>query len=94
MLPTVLESDLPSVGYGKNAAWARLIQKVYEVDPLACPRCGAPNESYETSRTNQRLLPEHESPHHRTYKTKGCLSSARMRWLQVKIEVLDCVRNA
>jgi len=42
VLPIVLESDLPSVGYGKNAAWARLIQKVYEVDPLACPQCGAP----------------------------------------------------
>jgi hypothetical protein len=22
--------------------WARLIHKVYEVDPLACPKCGAP----------------------------------------------------
>ena len=25
---------------GLNRSWARLIQKIYEVDPLACPRCG------------------------------------------------------
>ena len=25
-----------------RSAWARLIHKVYEVDPLACPKCGAP----------------------------------------------------
>ena len=23
-----------------NRSWARLIQKIYEVDPLLCPRCG------------------------------------------------------
>ena len=23
-----------------NQTWARLIQKVYEVDPLKCPKCG------------------------------------------------------
>jgi hypothetical protein len=22
-------------------AWAKMIRKVYEVDPLACPECGA-----------------------------------------------------
>ncbi len=25
-----------------KSAWARLIHKVYEVDPLQCPKCGAP----------------------------------------------------
>lgn len=25
----------------RRQAWARLIKKVFEVDPLACPRCGA-----------------------------------------------------
>jgi hypothetical protein len=25
-----------------KAAWAKLIRKVYEVDPLLCPKCGAP----------------------------------------------------
>jgi len=24
-----------------KANWARLIQKIYEVDPLECPNCGA-----------------------------------------------------
>jgi hypothetical protein len=28
---------MESEGYRKN--WARLIQKIYEVDPLTCPRC-------------------------------------------------------
>jgi hypothetical protein len=23
-----------------NRSWARLIQKIYEVDPLICPKCG------------------------------------------------------
>ena len=27
-----------SIG-GLNKSWARLIQKIYEVDPLTCPRC-------------------------------------------------------
>ncbi|MBM3701867.1 MAG: hypothetical protein FJW63_02555 [Actinobacteria bacterium] len=25
---------------GLNRSWARLIQKIYEVDPLTCPHCG------------------------------------------------------
>lgn len=25
-----------------NAAWAKLIQKVYEVDPMTCPKCSSP----------------------------------------------------
>ena len=25
----------------RKANWVRLIQKVYEVDPLECPNCGA-----------------------------------------------------
>jgi len=40
-LPTVLEPQAPPEGFGKNSAWARLIRKVYEVDPLECPTCGA-----------------------------------------------------
>ncbi len=38
-LPTVLEPEISSKGFGKNSAWAHFIQKVYEVDPLECPRC-------------------------------------------------------
>ena len=26
---------------GCNKSWARLIKKIYEVDPLICPKCGA-----------------------------------------------------
>ena len=40
-MPTVLEPQAPPEGFGKNSAWARFIQKVYEVDPLECPKCGA-----------------------------------------------------
>ena len=25
---------------GCNKSWARLIKKIYEVDPLVCPKCG------------------------------------------------------
>ena len=25
---------------GANKYWARLIKKIYEVDPLTCPKCG------------------------------------------------------
>jgi hypothetical protein len=37
-VPAILEADKSSKGYRKN--WARLIQKIYEVDPLTCPKCG------------------------------------------------------
>jgi hypothetical protein len=33
----IIEDDNPT---GLNRSWARLIQKIYEVDPLICPRCG------------------------------------------------------
>ena len=33
----IIEDDSPG---GLNRSWARLIQKIYEVDPLACSRCG------------------------------------------------------
>jgi hypothetical protein len=33
----MLETDQSSKEYRKN--WARLIQKIYEVDPLTCPKC-------------------------------------------------------
>jgi len=34
----VAEADRPS---GSRASWARLLRKVFEVDPLTCARCGA-----------------------------------------------------
>ena len=36
-IPTVLEPVLSSEAFRRN--WARLIQRVYEVSPLVCPRC-------------------------------------------------------
>jgi len=37
LIPSILEPDGSSSEYRKN--WARLIQKIYEVDPLTCPKC-------------------------------------------------------
>jgi hypothetical protein len=37
LIPCILEPDEDSKAYRKN--WARLIQKIYEVDPLLCPKC-------------------------------------------------------
>ena len=39
-VPAVLEPDLCSREIKRN--WSRLIQKVYETDPLECPRCKHP----------------------------------------------------
>ena len=36
LIPSILEPDGSSKEYRKN--WARLIQKIYEVDPLTCPK--------------------------------------------------------
>ena len=33
----IIEDDSPK---GLNRSWARLIQKIYELDPLTCSRCG------------------------------------------------------
>lgn len=37
LIPSILEPDGTSKAYRRN--WARLIQKIYELDPLTCPRC-------------------------------------------------------
>jgi len=36
-IPAVMPNDLSSKKSRQN--WARLIQKIYEVDPLVCPKC-------------------------------------------------------
>jgi hypothetical protein len=36
-VPCILKPDKSPKEYRKN--WARLIQKIYEVDPLTCPKC-------------------------------------------------------
>ena len=37
LIPYIVEPEENSKEYRKN--WARLIQKIYEVDPLTCPKC-------------------------------------------------------
>ena len=39
-VPALVESDLSRKRFRKN--WARLIQKIYNVDPLCCPKCNGP----------------------------------------------------
>mgnify|MGYP001814308730 CR=1 FL=1 len=38
-IPSIIEPELGTGALRRN--WARLIQKVYEVDPLLCPKCAA-----------------------------------------------------
>ena len=42
-IPFILEAGVSSKEYRKK--WARLIQKIYEVDPLTCPKCQKKNSS-------------------------------------------------
>ena len=37
LIPSILEPDGSSKEYRRN--WSRLIQKIYEVNPLTCPKC-------------------------------------------------------
>jgi len=39
-IPTIMPNELSSKEARQN--WARLIQKVYEVEPLICPKCQGP----------------------------------------------------
>ena len=39
-VPTLIESEASSKEFRKN--WARLIQKIYNVDPLLCSKCSGP----------------------------------------------------
>ena len=36
-IPAVIPNEMSSKEFRQN--WARLIQKIYEVDPLICPKC-------------------------------------------------------
>jgi len=39
LTPSIMEPDGSSREHKRN--WARLIQKIYEVDPLTCPKCAS-----------------------------------------------------
>jgi hypothetical protein len=43
LIPCILEPQGNSKKYRKN--WARLIQKIYEVDSIVCPKCQKKNSS-------------------------------------------------
>ncbi|MBW1994257.1 MAG: transposase [Deltaproteobacteria bacterium] len=38
------DSQVKHISRKRRINWARMIQKIYEVDPLACPRCEGPME--------------------------------------------------
>jgi len=40
VIPNIIESELSSKAFRKN--WARLIQKIYQTDPLKCQKCDGP----------------------------------------------------
>ena len=53
----------------RKRAWARLLAKVYEVDPLVCPKCGAEmkviaiiEDSHEVKRILRHLVKIGRSP--------------------------------
>jgi len=37
VIPNIIEES--TISPAQRKAWARLIQKIYEVDPLTCPKC-------------------------------------------------------
>ena len=37
LIPSILEREESSNDYKRN--WVRLIQQIYEIDPLTCPKC-------------------------------------------------------
>ncbi|MBI3600975.1 MAG: hypothetical protein HY097_10105, partial [Nitrospinae bacterium] len=39
--PLELQEDLTDYQKSCRKRWAALIRKIYEVDPLVCPKCGA-----------------------------------------------------
>ena len=41
-LPAEQEADIYVASAESRASWARLIKKIYEVDPLVCQKCGSP----------------------------------------------------
>ncbi|GAB6147195.1 transposase [Desulfocicer niacini] len=57
-IPAVMPKDMSTKESRQN--WARLIQKIYEVDPLVCPKCqGSMNTvSYTQNSLYSGILPE------------------------------------
>lgn len=39
-VPAGEAEDVPERAAQRRRSWARLLRRIYEVDPLVCPRCG------------------------------------------------------
>jgi hypothetical protein len=61
-VPVLIESALSAAAFYKN--WARLIQKIYQVDPLLCPKCQGEMRiiSFITDTVTTGLLELHKKP--------------------------------
>jgi hypothetical protein len=58
--PVALQEDLTDYQKSCRKRWAALIRKIYEVDPLICPKCGAKMKivsSIEDDITIHKILP-------------------------------------
>ncbi|MFC1876009.1 hypothetical protein ACFL2E_01845 [Thermodesulfobacteriota bacterium] len=47
-VPALIVARMAPKEFRRN--WARLIQKIYQVDPLLCPKCRGPNEGHRIYR--------------------------------------------
>jgi hypothetical protein len=63
-------SEIPEPKHKPSANWARLMKKVFELDPLLCPKCGSSmkikafiSDSHEIKRILENLdIPPQQSP--------------------------------
>ena len=56
LIPSILEPEGSSKECRRN--WARLIQKIYEVDPLTCPKCKGRMSTVTIHNPLSALIPE------------------------------------
>lgn len=63
-IPCILEPEMTDKAFRRN--WARLIQKIYEVDPLVCPKCSGAMRVIafiEDPDVIKKILKHHERTH-------------------------------
>ena len=56
-VPALMEPELSSKDL--RWSWARLIQKIYSVDPLVCPKCQGPMRIITLASRKQLLIPNY-----------------------------------
>ena len=54
-IPVIVKKEMSSQEWRQN--WARLIQKIYEVDPLLCPKCQGEMRIIAFSQQAQYIVP-------------------------------------